>query len=160
VLMLSVATAGILLLAAAAGRRGVTPSAPRTLGGITVVDEAGRPRPLTPPGGGAVMIMSASCVHCHATLERLARAGGTQLPRLHMIALEGAAAGRHVLDSLGIAAPVSGPRGARTGLIRSLGVTGTPLTLRVGADGTVEASVAGEFSEAEARLWASTLTRP
>ncbi len=133
----------------------------RSVAGDSVVGADGRIQPLAPAGGGAVLVVSTGCPHCHRTLQRLARqAPGGRLPHLNVLVIEGPERGARMLDSLGVRAPVSGPRREDPGLLSRLGVTGTPTIIAVEGDGSVRRVVVGALSDEEAAVWAAPPSAP
>lgn len=76
------------------------------------------------------------------------------MSHLHVITIDGARAGKQLLDSVGIGAPVSEPISDPTTFAARMHITGTPLLLHVTSQGRVQQRVIGEISEAEADTWA------
>jgi hypothetical protein len=150
--------AGVTLWTASRSARAHRAAGPDVLplASLAVVDTGGRLEPLVPEGGGVVLVVSASCGHCHALLRQLAAiATDRSFTHLQVVTLEGAKAGRRLLDSLGLRAvdAVGGPAGQVGEFLRRTKTRSTPLLLYVGADGTVRDRTAGELSNAEALAW-------
>jgi hypothetical protein len=70
-----------------------------------------------------------------------------------VVALEGAAEGRRLLDSLNFRATVMGPAAPSKEFAERLGIRATPTTFWFSATGEIRDAVAGEPSPAEAREW-------
>ena len=125
-----------------------------SMAGVNVVNEAGAVRPLVPPGGGTVLVVSSRCIHCHTLLQRMARVAGARgLPSLRVLTLEGTSAGRRMLDSLGMAAEVVGPAESAHSFVRRVGIGGTPTLFQVDARGNVRERAVGVLSERRVREW-------
>ncbi len=124
---------------------------PKSLAGYDAKDAGGATLPLTPDGGGVVMVISRSCPHCHETLARLASAGG-DLPRLRVLTIEGAEPGARLLDSLKVRGASSvGPADAAT--IERMGIYATPTFLLVDGAGRVEQVKVGAPKVDELTFW-------
>jgi hypothetical protein len=151
----ALAIAGVvgLLVAArvsAAGRHVAEGALERDLRGVRVRTEGGILAALGPEGGGAVLVVSVTCPHCHATLDRIARAsGGRPLPRLQVVAMEGAARGQTLLREMGIRAVALGPE-SPAGLARALHLRGVPLFLQTTPSRRVVRARIGALNAAEA----------
>lgn len=132
-----------------------------SLAGVRVADARGELRPVVPDGGGVVLVLSTTCPHCHAVVEALARrTGGARLPRLHVVALEGAAGGEKVIRDLGLDAPVGGAHPDVPAFMGRLGISGTPALFAVDSAGRVGKAVFGEVSDAEAAVWVRLASGP
>jgi hypothetical protein len=154
--ILFAACAGVVALTAAANRQHRDEGRPVDLSvsGIQVRGPGGAVRPLAPARGGVVLVLSTGCAHCHQLLRDWAAAAGpASSPGLHVIALEGADGGRRLLDSVGVAASVSGPAEEIQAFAARIGLTGTPLLLRVDARGRVLEKSVGVPSRDELAGW-------
>lgn len=132
-----------------------------SLRGHTVRDEAGALVPLAPTEGAAVvMVSSESCGSCAASLRDLARmSDGRPLPRLHVLALEGSASARRMLDRHGVrGAAALGPADDAQQTVLSLQLPGTPTFLLVDADGRVRATMPGYPGAEGLRPWLLVMT--
>lgn len=124
------------------------------LGGVLVQDANRHTVPLVDGVDRVVLVLSTACPHCHAVVAALVRAaGGTPLPRLTVVALEGAARGQAMVDSLGLGAAARGPNGDLTAFLHRARVTATPVLLRLDARGYVRATLSGEITGKEADQW-------
>ena len=104
-LLIGLAGSSAILVAVRTSHRGAEDVAKptRSLVGVTVRDAQHDVRALAPAGGGAVLVISATCPHCRATLGQLASgAAGASLAHLQIVTPEGTELGARLLDSLGI----------------------------------------------------------
>lgn len=127
--------------------------------GWHLVDARGATTPLTPTGGGQVLLVSTTCSHCHATLARLAsqmRGHPERLPHLRIVAVQGAAPGQLLLDSLGLplqALAFDRPQER----LAQLHVPGVPFLMTLSPAGAVTGRAVGALSADEvAALVAAT----
>jgi len=158
-LLIGLAGSSAILVAVRTSHRGAEDVAKptRSLVGVTVRDAQHDVRALAPAGGGAVLVISATCPHCRATLGQLASgAAGASLAHLQIVTLEGTELGARLLDSLGIHAALSEPLD-RQAFMRRLKLSSTPSLLYANADGSVRATIVGELSKAEIATLVSSL---
>lgn len=125
-----------------------------SLEGMLVQDTGGHPVPLCDGVDRVVLIVSTTCPHCHAVIAALAlRAGRAHLPRLTVVALEGAQQGQAMVDSLGLGSTARGPSGGVTAFLHRSRIAATPVLLRLDARGYVRQTLSGEITAKEADEW-------
>jgi hypothetical protein len=114
--------------------------------GLTVRDSAGARVPLAPAGAPAIlMVNSRTCSFCRQSLLDIAALQGRDgVPMLRVVTLEGAAAGRAMLASLGVRAAFSaGPDGESDQVLLTFRIPGTPVFARTDRDGRIVETVPG-----------------
>jgi len=164
--LIALAILGVLgIVAVASGTRDTSINGrvlTRSVAGVNVSSLDGLVRPLAPPEGGTILIVSSTCGHCHELVSKLTqRNDGQPVPQLQVIAIEGAEAGKRMLDSLGFAADVAGPAGTAADFLQRVGIGGTPIIFRVDGEGTVRERDVGVLSDQKADEWLARMrTRP
>lgn len=150
-LLLTIAVAaGVALAAVTANDRRPARKVPLpSLAGVRVETPEHRLVDAAPAGGGAVLVISTGCQHCHATLRRLAAAARDSLPGLYVVAVEGAVPARRLLNEIGLRAVALGPSD-RERFMAGLRIGAVPFLIRVGADGRVRGATVGALSTEEA----------
>jgi len=106
---------------------------------LTVRTTAGRTTPLAALGTPAVvMIVSRTCGVCEEALADFGRPPRRPLPRLWVVALEGADAGVAMTQAAGVAGAVhAGPVTPAAAALFTFQIAGTPTFLALDADGRV-----------------------
>ncbi len=113
---------------------------------LFVRDSANALVPLAPRDGPAIlMVNSKTCSFCRLALRDIAaRQGRDGVPRLRVVTLEGAAAGRAMLSSFGVrGAFSSGPDGESDQVLLSFRIPGTPVFARTDRQGRIVETVPG-----------------
>lgn len=125
---------------------GTPATSKRGLGAFPVRNTNGETVPIVTPGEPAiVMINSRTCGYCKAALRDLgAYANGRPVPRLRLLTLEGAADGLPMLAENNISGAIAiGPATSQTSVLITFRYRGTPTFVAVGADGTIQGTMAG-----------------
>ncbi len=113
---------------------------------LFVRDSANALVPLAPRDGPAIlMVNSKTCSFCRLALRDIAaRQGRDGVPRLRVVTLEGAAAGRAMLSTFGVrGAFSSGPDGESDQVLLSFRIPGTPVFARTDGAGRIVETVPG-----------------
>jgi hypothetical protein len=113
---------------------------------LHVRDSAGALVPLAPRDGPAIlMVNSKTCSFCRLALRDIgARQGRDGVPRLRVVTLEGAEAGRAMLNSFGVRGAFSaGPDGESDQVLLSFRIPGTPVFARTDGTGRIVETVPG-----------------
>ena len=113
---------------------------------LIVRDSANARVPLAPKGSAAIlMVNSRTCSFCRQSLKDIASLQGRDgVPMLRVVTLEGAAAGRALLDSYGVRGAFSaGPDGESDQVLLTFRITGTPVFARTDASGRIVETVPG-----------------
>lgn len=148
----------------AAGSGGAAGGAAAALGAdlraVQVVDSSGATVPLVPQGGGVLALVSSTCGHCHASMQRLAGALGTSgdgsaARGIRVVMIEGTTAGLPVARRLGLTSPVFGPSGDPAALMGAFRAMGTPMFVWVDDRGRVRDQHLGEITGADVVTWAA-----
>ena len=114
--------------------------------GLFVRDSAGARVPLAPAGVPAIlMVNSKSCGFCRLALRDIgARQGRDGVPRLRVVTLEGAEAGRTMLAAFGVRGAFSaGPDGEGDQVLLTFRIPGTPVFARTDSAGQLVETVPG-----------------
>ena len=113
---------------------------------LYVRDSAGALVPLAPRDGPAIlMVNSKTCSFCRLALRDIAaRQGRDGVPRLRVVTLEGAEAGRVMLNSFGVRGAFSGgPDGESDQVLLTFRIPGTPVFARTDGAGRIVETVPG-----------------
>ena len=113
---------------------------------LIVRDSANARVPLAPKGSAAIlMVNSRTCSFCRQSLKDIASLQGRDgVPMLRVVTLEGAAAGRALLDSYGVRGAFSaGPDGESDQVLLTFRIPGTPVFARTDASGRIVETVPG-----------------
>jgi len=130
------------------------------LGAVRLADLGGRPTSAVPRGQPTiVMINSRTCPWCKRSLADIGRlAGGTPLPRLTVLTLEGAAEGTPMLAKEKIiGARLIGPRDDTAQTALTFRVQGTPTFFAVDRNGRVARTLPGYPMEEELKHWLAVM---
>lgn len=102
--------------------------------------------PLAPKGAPAIlMVNSRTCSFCRQSLKDIASLQGRDgVPMLRVVTLEGAEAGRTMLDSYGVHGAFSaGPDGQGDQVLLTFRIPGTPVFARTDSSGRIVETVPG-----------------
>lgn len=135
---------------------GTPATSKRGLGAFPVRNTNGETVPIINVGEPAiVMINSRTCGYCKAALRDLGvYAKGRPVPRLRLLTLEGAADGLPMLAENNIGGAVAiGPATSQTQVLITFRYRGTPTFVAVGADGTIQGTMAGYPGPAQLMPW-------
>jgi hypothetical protein len=134
---------------------------PTSLDGFTVALVNGDPVSLVPPGGGVVILVVSTCVHCRESLRRIAQAAdGRPLDRLRIVAGDGAAAAEALVRQVGLRATVTGPAEGAKELFKSLGVPAVPYFFEVDGTGRVLRTRIGLLPRESVASWLAAADHP
>jgi hypothetical protein len=117
---------------------------------LAVVDSTGVACSVDLPRGGVILLASGACVHCQAVLSRIAAAAfGRRVPRLIVLAVDGAKPVEDILARLGLQVPVLGLVDRQS--VRTVfDLRGVPGLVWVSDSGAVIERVLGEVDTEEA----------
>jgi hypothetical protein len=113
---------------------------------LMVRDSANTRVALTPKGQPAIlMVNSRTCSFCRTALKDIAAMqGSSPVPMLRVVTLEGDAAGREMLGSIGVrGAFSSGPDGESDQVLLTFRIPGTPVFARTDSAGHIVETVPG-----------------
>ncbi|MDZ7629856.1 MAG: hypothetical protein U5K74_00510 [Gemmatimonadaceae bacterium] len=127
---------------------------------LQVRDSANALVPLAPAGAPAIlMVNSKTCSFCRLALRDIGlQQGRDPLPHLRVVTLEGAAAGRAMLDTFGIRGAFSaGPDGESDQVLLTFRIPGTPVFARTDSGGRIVETVPGYPGPEVIARWLPTM---
>lgn len=126
-----------------------------SVAGFQITSAKGVLGPLTPKGGGVLMLASTTCGHCTASLAKFATLAGPSksLPKMRLVVFQSAAEGVRLLAQSQLNVEVVGPSANPNELLQAFQTAGTPTFLFVDAKGNILDRYIGEPDGAALDLW-------